>query len=829
MKTQLLKYKARDYQAEAVELLNQKFSSNRFLFDMPTGSGKTYIMAEAILSFRAKGYKKFLFVTSRISVLEKTKLNLIYTPDSPACLFATDTGLTEVEAFTHSDALEIVFISTQGLHAKIQTESDSSLSLASLNMHKLCIIADEAHHHQATTKADSDRESFETSIAALLNTNKANKLLEFSATINVSNRKTLKDKYSESDTVVYKYPIKSFYKDGYSKFLRTTRLEDKALAVKSALISNYIKYKTALKTKEAFIPIILYKVNTIADIEETKVFIKKVIQELSYEDITKLSTSGFNFIFNLSHQDVEDIKVLYSKESAFLTIHSKMEEQEKLYLLNKINNIDNQRTTLPVRHIIQVDVLTEGIDIKTIYNIVLFNNSTDIKVNTKDIQLLGRGLRYCNFSLKTEVSKRKVYKRRFDRDTVSEFKELETLDLASVAENKSFTNYINNAEFPVVNHYSDITINYNIDQKYLNIPLYTNKLFDKNDELTEAEEALYSNRVIRNETLIASLGKINISLVFGNYLRSDTVDVNLVAKSFSRRLLFNPKLKPIFIKAFNAIPCTSDFFKKITHYNLNTASKLWDYLSSLDDLVFDTAISIRYQAKNTHALTSKNYYEVYSALFSKIEQYSTFYYTRHVMSDDLFAKRYLIKDLFHETKTLKEDLLPEFITAFPRAKNKFYYNSLILDSSYEKDAITNFLQQKADLIIRNPGSYTLCYEHDSDIHEFEPDFIVVMNLSEKYTIVALVEIKDIETIQNLTLPESESTKNFQKSKVLEAYRKLIKVNDHEYAYVGYMDYNGKDIFQKAKQIILANPHIYGKAINETVDYKTTLQVSHDNT
>ena len=63
------KFIIRDYQLEAINRLNFYLNNNNYsnipnkhlLFNMATGSGKTLIMACAILTLYQKGYRNFIF------------------------------------------------------------------------------------------------------------------------------------------------------------------------------------------------------------------------------------------------------------------------------------------------------------------------------------------------------------------------------------------------------------------------------------------------------------------------------------------------------------------------------------------------------------------------------------------------------------------------------------------------------------------------------------------------------------------------------------------------------------------------------------------------
>src|SRR5699024_5402167 len=80
---------------------------------------------------------------------------------------------------------------------------------------KTVILGDEAHHFSASTKSEKETEqSWEKAISTILNANEDNRLLEFTATIDLEN-KNVYEKYK--DKVLYRYALDRFIQDKYSK------------------------------------------------------------------------------------------------------------------------------------------------------------------------------------------------------------------------------------------------------------------------------------------------------------------------------------------------------------------------------------------------------------------------------------------------------------------------------------------------------------------------------------------------------------------------------------------------------------------------------------
>ena len=79
--TQNLRYPIRPYQREAFQrfllFINNEFDGKQprpyhLLFNMATGSGKTLIMAGAMLYLYEQGYRNFLFFVNSNNIIQKT-------------------------------------------------------------------------------------------------------------------------------------------------------------------------------------------------------------------------------------------------------------------------------------------------------------------------------------------------------------------------------------------------------------------------------------------------------------------------------------------------------------------------------------------------------------------------------------------------------------------------------------------------------------------------------------------------------------------------------------------------------------------------------------
>src|SRR6266508_3791169 len=135
-----------------------------FLFNMATGSGKTLIMAGAILYLYEQGYRNFLFFVNSTNIIEKTKDNFL-NPASIKYLFNSElnidnrrvhiTSVENFEAVNMSD-INICFTTIQKLHSDLTSQKENSLTFEDFRKHKVVLISDESHHMNVQTKSEME-------------------------------------------------------------------------------------------------------------------------------------------------------------------------------------------------------------------------------------------------------------------------------------------------------------------------------------------------------------------------------------------------------------------------------------------------------------------------------------------------------------------------------------------------------------------------------------------------------------------------------------------------------------------------------------------------
>ncbi len=456
----------RYYQEEALRYLHYtqsadgaNFTFNHLLFHMATGSGKTLVLAAAILYFYQEyGYQNFIFFVDSTPVIDKTRENLL-NPASSKYLFANrsleiegkQVIIEEVETFPTNPNENTIYLKLSTIH-KIHDElgsyKENGVTYEDLKIHDLILLGDEAHHFNAGTKGTKKQKeaaaTWENTIERILKLNSKNRLLEFTATIDLT-KKELFNKYENK--IVYQYDLKQFMKDGFSKNVTLIRAneDDSHKMLDAVLLSQYRKliasdYGVELK------PIILFKSNQIKVSEESEQRFIESIEKLAEKQIKthlERKRASLNSPTSIWHKvcnyyEKLDIQALINSlqrdfaPEHILNANRDREVENHSILLNTLEDIDN-----PIRAIFAVNKLNEGWDVLNLFDIVRISERASITKKTTDseAQLIGRGARYYPFVMYDEKS----YLRRYDR-TDHDLTILETLHYHTINESAYIKN-----------------------------------------------------------------------------------------------------------------------------------------------------------------------------------------------------------------------------------------------------------------------------------------------------------------------------------------------------------------------------------------------------
>ena len=471
--------KLRPYQENALKHFiwlyeNDKPSAKHLLFNMATGTGKTLVMASCVLYLYDKGYRNFIFLVHRDNILEQARHNFtdykfekyLFNPKGVK-MNGKKVQVGEVDSPLKGNrqGINFIFTSQQTLVNRLTEDKENSLTAEDFQKHNMVIIADEAHSLNADTRSKDknlakEAKHWETSVISTLNMRQENMLLEFTATVDLANDKIHK-KYE--DKLVFRYDFLAFNKDGYSKDVKflynfETQIEDqKRLLIVNAVALSEFRRLLAERTMHTTInPIVLIKSTKIAESEKDRKFFDEVISTLRAEDLKELQNIAKNKNINHEHEMISDmfnwiknprnglvqqgdwdgLKTFTSLIRANFahdnTLIYNSQKKEKADLLPQLDDPKNR-----IRAIFSVNALNEGWDVLSLYDIIHFDISESKKVSLQDIQLIGRGARYCPYELPKEykgddggIFARNLefdkYRRKFDNDPNDTGRALET-------------------------------------------------------------------------------------------------------------------------------------------------------------------------------------------------------------------------------------------------------------------------------------------------------------------------------------------------------------------------------------------------------------------
>jgi type III restriction enzyme len=421
----------------------------QLLYHMATGSGKTLIMAGLIIYLYERGYRNFLFFVNSANIIDKTRDNFFNT-NSLKYLFSDTISIgdkrikiKEVDNFqaTNQEDINIVFSTIQGLHSRLNTPKENSLTYDDFEDTKIVLISDEAHHINAETKKSSElgteeKEeiiSWEGTVNRIFNANKNNILLEFTATADLSVPQ-IEKKYAEK--LILDYPLKQFRIDGYSKEVKVLQADlsqfDRAL--QGVLLSQY-RRKIFEKFKKLIKPVILFKSKTIKESQSFFGEFATGIKNLKVSNLQKIKSANpdeaianvFKYLEenNISLENlITELQEDFSEEK-LISVNSKDESEQKQLAINSLEDEKNE-----YRAVFAVDKLNEGWDVLNLFDIVRLYDTRDAKkgqpgkTTMAEAQLIGRGARYCPFQISEEQP---FYGRKYDDDVTNELRVCEEL------------------------------------------------------------------------------------------------------------------------------------------------------------------------------------------------------------------------------------------------------------------------------------------------------------------------------------------------------------------------------------------------------------------
>lgn len=529
------KFEIRNYQKEAFTRFSYYYKDYKnkklpihLLFNMATWSGKTFVIASFILELYEKWYRNFLFFVNSTNIIEKTKENFLnnfsskYLFNDKIIFDWKQIKIKEVTNFsnTKNDDINIKFTTIQGLHVDLNSIKENGLSYEDFEENKIVIISDEAHHINSTTKKwklnkteQEEKTSWEYTVFKILNSHKENILLEFTATIDFKNE-FIAEKYS--DKIIYKYDLKEFRLDGYSKEVDILKADmEQNDRILQALILSQYRLKIAEKNKIFCKPVILFKAQrTILESEKNLENFNNLIKNLKTEDIEKIKniwnskiiSKVFQFFNenNISFEDlVNELKEDFAPENC-ISANDDKEAWKKQILLNTLEDKNNR-----IRAIFAVQKLNEWWDVLNLFDIVRLYESRSNVVDKKtwktkvwpqtisEAQLIWRWARYFPFSTEKALWEDK-FKRKFDKKDEEELKILETFYYHTTFDNL-YISEIRQAliETWMIDEKEKKTYNLKLKESfkksdfYNNWVIYVNERFEKDSSEVDSLEKIW--------------------------------------------------------------------------------------------------------------------------------------------------------------------------------------------------------------------------------------------------------------------------------------------------------------------------------------------------
>lgn len=745
------KFALRPYQAEAFARFvhfyerdqrpNKQRRPYHLLYNMATGSGKTNIMAGLVLYLYAQGYRDFLFFVSSDAVIRKTKDNFLndrsskYVFNERLMFDGRRVTVKEVQSFDESDPqnINIKFTTIQLLHSDMANAKENSVSLEDFQNRKIVLLADEADAFNVATRNENTLDgNWENTIQSIHRQSTDNILLEFTATMDLETPQ-IEAKYA--DKAIFKYELKEFRRDGYSKEIELMKVAaDQKNRVMHALILNLYRQVLAANHGINLKPVILFKAKrTIAESELNKKHFHQWIDLLSDEDIDCIRNgSGVDGIIKTAFAYFDRMGITTSdivrrtrenfREENCISANNDAEKERNQMLLNSLEDEDN-----PIRAVFAVNKLDRGWDVLNLFDIVRMyddrneeNKGKIGKTTRAEAQLIGRGARYFPFRIEEGQP---LYMRKYDNDLNNELRILETL-YYHIMEDSRYVSEIKKAL-----HEAGIG-----DDKTVRKTLRLKDSFKQTKFFREAR-VVYNLKVPKQYDKVTSLADLSV--------RKKNYAYRLDELKSSTILAFGEVSDPAVVSEGRDVPLraiplhviryaltTVPFFRfnNLKRYCPNLLS--YKEFISADEYLGSLEITIQGSKERLSRLTNHDYLRAIQGLLSNIEQeikanktdYEGSPYISKYLRDVFGTKEVPVPKDDEERMRGQEDELAE--------KDWYAYNANY-GTSEERAFISlfarryeNFTKKYEDIyVIRNEKVVKII---DKQGRTFEPDFLLYL-------------------------------------------------------------------------------------------------------
>ena len=742
------------------------------LFHMATGSGKTLMMAGAILFLYEQGYRNFLFFVDSTNIVEKTKDNFLNAASSKY-LFAPQivvngsrVEIRKVDNFqgANNDCINLCLTTIQGLHTDLNSEHENALTYDDFSDQPVVLISDEAHHMNAATRRgtastanDEHTKDWESTVMRIFNKDNGelpNVLLEFTATADLTDP-VIANKYENK--VIFDYPLKKFREDFYSKEVEVIESDlaplDRAL---QAMILSQYKRKLFADIKQNIKPVVLLKSKTIVANKEIFISFKNAVSELNVAGIERIRSRAKDdikaaFDYFAAHDVTAENLILELKEDfseeRLLLVDGNNISSEKQQLLNSLEDASNG-----IRAIFAVDMLNEGWDVLNLYDIVRLYDTRDAannrpgKTTMQEAQLIGRGARYMPFKDPNNPAL-DIDKRKYDGDASNPLRVIEKLHYHS-AHNPRYiqelhTALVQTGIIPDTKKQLDLFLKDDFKESRL----YTKGLVFVNERKTLAEMeddgTIGKGILSKIFKVIMPTGKMRSGLIFGNAAPSD------VLTSITIDIKLGELGKHVLRSALNSF----------STYNFNSLKEVYPQLKSVKEFIesdnYLTKLSVKVSGNQNSlaAYSQEDKLYIAKAVLKDLEPIlrtrgKTYRGTKE-FKPSVFNKVFRDKIVLNVTVSPSGD--KEFGESMKTPKNQMYALDLsnvrwyAYNDNYgtsEEKALVKYIEGKMEKFEEKYDEiYLVRNEKDLKIYDFaegrpfEPDFVLFLRVkgsSDKY-------------------------------------------------------------------------------------------------
>jgi type III restriction enzyme len=808
------KYELRPYQVDAFQRFlcyyekdfDFKKRPSHLLFNMATGSGKTLIMAGLILYLYEQGYRNFLFFVNSTNIIEKTKDNFL-NPASIKYLFNQELVIgnrrlrvSPVENFegVNPNDINICFTTIQKLHSDLTTQKENAITFEDFRKHKVVLVADEAHHINVQTRAQTEMlESWENTVERIFTENENNLLLEFTATHDYETP-AMVDKYL--DKVIIRYDLLQFRNDRFSKDVVIVQSDfGQSERILQALILNQYKQAVAAKYRFNLKPVILFKAQrTIAQSQENKAEFHKLIKGLTANHIASIRKSNipivqraFQFFDENKISDgqlVERLKRDFHEDFC-LSVNDEPEKEKYQILVNTLEDKNNH-----VRAIFSVQKLNEGWDVLNLFDIVRCYEARDTgraRIGTttmSEAQLIGRGARYFPFVLPENNDR---FRRKFDGDLTNELRVLEELHYHSINDSRYIAEIRQALIAQGMLDEREVTRELKLKESFKKTDFYKYGVVWLNDRLPKDYQHVQSFADLgvkkRNYTHVIATGHGGAQAVLANGRQgvfvAEQASQNVNVKSIERNIVQSAIARNPF---FTFASLKRYFPHLLSIHDFFTSE---EYLGGLEIIFQGNLYGLDENRTEKLAAMQGLLYQIESEIRANITDYKG---TRDFRRD-------WVREIFKD-KTLKFDVSnpravedPEF--EYLVATKDWFAFYTIYGTSEEKAFVRMLARQMQKLqtqydqiyLLRNEGHFAIY--NFTDGQAFQPDFVLFLRQKSGKLLIYQLFIEP----KGRQLTEHDRWKEtFLKEITTEFDGKLLAFEDKKYRLIGVPFYNNED-------------------------------------